>query len=166
MQTTDTQPISSSTSIMTLPSSPENRAPQDDATLQMTQMLSVSVTVLRQAVDLVDNYLTSDEQLTIHSRYLPGSTIGKHLRHARDHFTLLADCISKPPPYILSYDIRSRNTPMESSRSAAREALLAAIAQLEGVIPTVNLHEPLILNAVTPHEQTFQTTFGREVGSP
>lgn len=44
--------------------------------LQSQQLLVVARTVLEQAVDLVDNYLTSDDQLTVHSKSLPGSTIG------------------------------------------------------------------------------------------
>jgi hypothetical protein len=88
---------------------------------------------------------------------------GKHLRHARDHFTLLLDCISSPPPHILSYDTRSRNTPVESSLTAAREALLETIRRLEKVVPEAKLNEPVTLNAVTPHTQVFETSFGREV---
>ena len=42
------------------------------------QLLSVSTTVLRQAQDLVENVLTSDDQLQVHSKYLPGSTIGEY----------------------------------------------------------------------------------------
>lgn len=42
----------------------------------LKQLLYVSVTVLRQAIDLLDNHLTSDGQLSIHAKYLPGSTIG------------------------------------------------------------------------------------------
>lgn len=45
------------------------------------QLLSVSTTVLAQAQDLVENVLTSDEQLQVHSKYLPGSTIGEYCFH-------------------------------------------------------------------------------------
>lgn len=41
-----------------------------------SQQLSVAKTVLLQAVDLLDNYLVSDQQLTVQSRFMPGSTIG------------------------------------------------------------------------------------------
>ncbi|KAF7789232.1 hypothetical protein EIP86_000173 [Pleurotus ostreatoroseus] len=51
---------------------------------------------------------------------------------------------------------------MESSRQAAHEAMKDAIAQLERVVPTAKLDEPLTLNAVTPYPQTLQSTFGRE----
>ena len=71
--------------------------------------------------------------------------------------------MSSEPPYILNYDIRSRNTPMESSRQAAHDALKAAIAQLEAVVPRAKLDEPLTLNAVTPYPQSVQSSFGREV---
>ena len=90
---------------------------------------------------------------------------GKHLRHARDHFALLIDCISSHPPYVLNYDTRSRNTPMESSRQAAHDALKDAIAQLETIVPHSHFDAPLTLNAVTPYPQTMQSTFGREVSA-
>jgi hypothetical protein len=51
-------------------------ASYDPEEMPLTQLLSVSTTILAQALDLVENVLTSDEQLTVHSKYLPGSTIG------------------------------------------------------------------------------------------
>ena len=36
----------------------------------------MSRTVLSQAVELLEHHLTSDGQLSVHSKYLPGSTIG------------------------------------------------------------------------------------------
>ncbi|KAF8898389.1 hypothetical protein BD779DRAFT_1483656 [Infundibulicybe gibba] len=138
---------------------------QTDASVSATpmqQLVSVSRTVLQQGVDLLD-YLSSDDQLSKDSQFLPGSTIGKHLRHARDHFRLLAECISSPPPYILSYDRRTRNAAMETNRASAREALLATIQQLEDLVPNVDMDEQMTLNAVTPHMQVFETTFGREL---
>ncbi|KAF7437087.1 hypothetical protein PC9H_003921 [Pleurotus ostreatus] len=129
--------------------------------LQSQQLLAVARTVLEQAVDLVDNYLTSDDQLTVHSKSLPGSTIGKHLRHARDHFILLVESVSSE--YVLNYDVRSRNTPMESSLSEARVALIDAITRLEKVVPQVDIHQRMALNAITPYPQTLETTFGREL---
>lgn len=166
--------------------------PQADAAAQPQQeemslkrLLEVSTVILQQAVDLVDNDLASDEQLTIHSQYMPGSTIGapftlygarlltfvsfscatpgKHLRHARDHFSLLVDTMEAQPPYVLNYDVRSRNQPMETSRQAAHDALRECIARLEKVVPSQRMDEPVTLNAVTPYPQTMQSTFGREV---
>jgi len=129
----------------------------------VSQQLSVAKTVLLQAVDLLDNYLVSDQQLTVQSSFMPGSTIGKHLRHARDHFVLLIACILNHPPRVLSYDTRIRDTPMETSRADARTALMDTIKQLEKVIPTTNFQEQISLHAITPHLHSFQTTIGREL---
>lgn len=52
---------------------------------------------------------------------------------------------------------------METSRSAAKQALTEAIELLEKVVETAELNEPLTLHAITPYPQTVQTTFGREV---
>ncbi|TFK57472.1 hypothetical protein OE88DRAFT_1651212 [Heliocybe sulcata] len=141
----------------------EGEFPHTDEQTSLQQLLTVSTTVLSQAVDLVENILTSDDQLTVSSQYLPGSTIGKHLRHARDHFIILLDSISGQPPYIFNYDVRLRNTPMETSLQSAREQLLQTITQLEAVVPKARLDEPMTLNAVTPFPQVLQTTFGREL---
>ncbi|KAF9557884.1 hypothetical protein CPC08DRAFT_639746 [Agrocybe pediades] len=127
------------------------------------EQIGVARTILTQAVELLDKHLMSDEQLTVHSKYLPGSTIGKHLRHARDHYTLLLDCIQSAPPRVLSYDTRIRNTPMETSREGARTALLETIKRLEEVVPTAKFEEEITLHAITPHMHSFQTTIGREL---
>jgi len=129
----------------------------------LSQLVSVSTTVLNQALDLVNDFLTEDQQLTVQSKFLPGSTIGKQLRHARDHFMLLLDCIDGEEPYILSYDTRRRNTPMESNLSEARSALTEAISRVKTVAPLAKLDQQVTLNAVTPFPQTFETTFGREL---
>lgn len=47
-----------------------------DEVTALARLQEVSTVVLRQAVDLVNNSLTSDEQLTVHSQFMPGSTIG------------------------------------------------------------------------------------------
>lgn len=52
---------------------------------------------------------------------------------------------------------------MESNRQAAKEAIQETMDRLKEVVPKSRLDEPLTLNAITPYEQTFQSTFGREV---
>ncbi|KAI0639147.1 hypothetical protein C8Q77DRAFT_1079714 [Trametes polyzona] len=144
------------------PDSSEQNGFADDATSR-ARLLEVGTAILRQAVNLVEDSLSSDEQLTTHSNYIPGSTIGKHLRHARDHFILLLESISTPAPHVLNYDKRARNTPMESQRKAAADAFKEAIAQLHEVVPKANLTEPMTLHAITPYPQVLETTFGREL---
>jgi len=143
----------------------ESAAGGDHSSFQLSQLLSVSSTVLQQALDLVDNVLTDDNQLTVQSKYLPGSTIGKHIRHAWDHFTLLINCAVGSRPYVLSYDNRIRNTPMENNRSAAHDALVSVMARLKelGTTPPIEPDQVITLNAVTPFRHTFQTTFAREL---
>ena len=49
---------------------------QVDEAKALERLIEVSSVVLGQAIDLVDNSLISDEQLTAKSKYIPGSTIG------------------------------------------------------------------------------------------
>ncbi|KAH8120567.1 hypothetical protein DFH11DRAFT_74317 [Phellopilus nigrolimitatus] len=143
-----------------------------DADADLEALLAVSVAYLRQARDLVADSLVEDAQLVFASRYIPGSTIGKHLRHARDHFALLLDSVegepgapapAPAPARTLDYDARRRDVPMEGSRAAARAALEECAARLQRVAPCVRRGAPLALHARTPHPQTFETTFGREL---
>ncbi|KAF8887949.1 hypothetical protein CPB84DRAFT_1684445 [Gymnopilus junonius] len=129
------------------------------------QQISVATTILLQAVDVLDNHLTSDQQLSIQSKHIPGSTIGKHLRHARDHFELLLACMQSPTssPRVLSYDTRIRNTPMETSIAGARTALLDTVKSLQEIVPSANFGEEITLQAITPHMHSFKTTIGREL---
>lgn len=78
---------------------------------------------------------------------------------------LLIDCVVGSQPYVLSYDVRNRNTPMESSRPKARDALSFAMSRLQDLkaSPPIGLDQVITLNAVTPFHHTFETTFGREV---
>lgn len=56
---------------------------------------------------------------------------------------------------------------MERSRTAAKEALEDTLGRLEKLVPNKTLvDERLTLNAMTPHPQVFETTFGREVSTP
>jgi hypothetical protein len=58
-----------------------HRPPEEDEMKDpnLEQLIDVGVTILSQALDLVNDSLTSDEQLTVHSQYMPGSTIGTML---------------------------------------------------------------------------------------
>lgn len=48
----------------------------EDEMKELEQLLDVGTTILNQALELVNDALASDEQLTVHSQYMPGSTIG------------------------------------------------------------------------------------------
>ncbi|KAL5518644.1 hypothetical protein ACEPAH_327 [Sanghuangporus vaninii] len=161
---------------------PDSALPQNEEKSEaesLDKLLQVSVVVLRQAVDLVNHSLSEDDQLTAESKFIPGSTIGKHLRHATDHYSLLLDTLpssdsesqskasaaagQRKPDLELSYDVRARGTPMESSRSDAKAALESCIARLQSAVPHVERDRGVRLTAVTPYAQTFRTSFGREL---
>ncbi|KAG8830091.1 hypothetical protein FRC17_005454 [Serendipita sp. 399] len=125
------------------------------------QLILVAVAVLVQALDLVESSLNDDAQLSFPSTLIPGSTIGKHLRHARDHFTLLLDGLSRGRPLRVSYDTRIRDTPMETSRTAASNALKETIERLRS-LKVDDIDEELILDAITPYTQILKTSVGRE----
>jgi hypothetical protein len=68
-----------------LPVPPRQNGSQrsEDEMENLEQFLDVGTTILGQALDLLNNSLISDEQLTVRSQYMPGSTIG---------------AVSAPPP--------------------------------------------------------------------
>jgi hypothetical protein len=63
----------------------QNGSPSaEDQMKNLEQLVDVGTTILNQALDLVNDSLTSDEQLTVHSQYMPGSTIGTMLNPSQD----------------------------------------------------------------------------------
>lgn len=90
---------------------------------QYLTLRRVSIDLINQAIALLSDVITTDELLTTVSDLVPGSTVGKHLRHLHDHFRLLFESsLADRPPHdgerkVLNYDSRRRNVPMESSRT-------------------------------------------------
>ncbi|CAE6468975.1 unnamed protein product [Rhizoctonia solani] len=162
--------------------------PPQDHSVVVEQLTDVARDVMGQAIDLLRNTLTDDKQLTYRSKYIPGSTIGKHLRHARDHYVLLSKAIldvtsaepsnrqapaildvtsaepsNRQAPVTLSYDARIRDTPMETSITAGVEAFQEAIKELEDISKYAPEDLPVVLTADTgPYQQVLNTTYGRE----
>jgi hypothetical protein len=59
------------------PAQNDHHRPEDEMNdPNLEQLIDVGVTILNQALDFVNDSITSDEQLTVHSQYMPGSTIG------------------------------------------------------------------------------------------
>jgi len=115
----------------------------------------VAYKILQQCIDIL-RCLPSDDKYMYESKFLPSSTIGKHVRHLYDHFRLLLEskqlkakrtasgynfsdyddqCYEEPKEdnskfWTVNYDNRSSNIPLETSR-------LTAIKQLEQLQATI-----------------------------
>lgn len=105
--------------------------------------------------------------LTHESTLIPGSTIGKHLRHSLDHYRLLLDAAPSASAAAgvieVNYDTRVRMVDMETSPSAALGAFEEMDRKLTHVVEHTDLDQDIRLTALTPYHQEFGTTFGREV---
>ncbi|SGZ06426.1 BQ5605_C031g10942 [Microbotryum silenes-dioicae] len=138
----------------------------------------VAQSLLAQVVTLLEDVVVSDQQLTTVSEYVPGSTIGKHLRHLHDHYRLLLDSLllatphdpssssSSPSPVELSYDVRSRNIASETSHKAALEAFIQLQHRLETETRSGTAIEPdrtIRLEAVTPFKVRVESSWAREL---
>ena len=57
---------------------------QTEEASNLENLLAVSVIVVQQAIDLLEEKITSDDQLSYHSKYIPGSTIGMSIQLSFD----------------------------------------------------------------------------------
>ncbi|ORX67432.1 hypothetical protein DL89DRAFT_269250 [Linderina pennispora] len=92
------------------------------------QLFDSATTTLAQLTQTIHGLDAST--YTRDSSALPGSTIGKHVRHILDHFNLLgcnADTMS------VNYAQRIRNVSTESDVQAGLEAIRQAVACAEGL---------------------------------
>jgi hypothetical protein len=55
-------------------SSPNDRA---------TALLDLSISLIDQALDILNRHLKEDRQMTHPSKLMPGGSVGKHFRHVR-----------------------------------------------------------------------------------
>jgi len=139
---------------------------QSSKTTPLNRLIWTSTVLVQQALTLLTENITSDDQLTFQSRLLPGSTIGKQLRHAHAHFLLLLEAITpdRTQEWVVNYDVRQRNTPMETNIQSAKDAMVSLIEKLNGLKDMhLRSEDPLIVNAVTPDRQVLQSSLGREL---
>lgn len=106
--------------------------------------------------------------LTHESTLIPGSTIGKHLRHSLDHYRLLLDAVPSTSAAAgvieVNYDTRVRMLDMETTPTSALDAFEDMDRKLTHAVESTDLDQDIRLTALTPYHQEFGTTFGREVG--
>ncbi|KAJ2719681.1 hypothetical protein GGI07_005064 [Coemansia sp. Benny D115] len=141
----------------------------DQSNSTHTQLLNGATDTLRQLSANISNL--TDQIYTRESQALPGSTIGKHVRHLLDHFNILITALSNNTPLAtVNYSSRVRDTVVESSVKGGQDAIddMAHISLLdcnrmleEG---TLALRTPIRVIDVLPSgaESAFMSTLGRE----
>jgi len=125
-----------------------------------SDLISVAIDLLHQGYTLLETTVVSDSTLSASSNLLPGSSVGKHLRHIVDHYRLLLDAVERDD--LIDYDSRGRNVPMETDHSIALQRLKSIAVRLDKV-RQVDADKRMRLSAMTPNRHQFDTTFGREL---
>jgi hypothetical protein len=104
-----------------------------------------NIEVLRQTLWLIGEL--DDAQYVHVERRLSTASIGAHVRHNLDHYRLF---LAGLPSGLIDYDARDRDTPVESDRRAAADAVRTLIAGL----------------AALPREALTRIVAIRQQGSP
>ncbi|KAJ2402758.1 hypothetical protein GGI23_000477 [Coemansia sp. RSA 2559] len=106
------------------------------------------------------------------SAALPGSTIGKHVRHVLDHFSLLLAADPADPAVAVSYTQRERNLATETSPPGGQDAIMKMVAILRRAKHRVLLPDaPLRIEDTVPATESsscggdaaFVSSWGREL---
>jgi len=180
---------------ITSSSSSSMQAVDEQSTISYQQYLklrTVAIGLIDQGIGLLEHTVNSDQRLTAVSDLVPGSTIGKHLRHLHDHFRILfqAALAQDPDQKTLNYDARDRNVPMESSHQICLQEFVKlklrylqdpraqfnrnCTKQQEGPegrsrssssssFTCFNHEQEMDLVAITPFRVCLKTTFNREL---
>ncbi|MBW0461501.1 hypothetical protein O181_001216 [Austropuccinia psidii MF-1] len=136
---------------------------------QLLELKKVGITSLDQAIHLLQDIITNDDQLTRKSSIISCSTIGKHLRHLHDHFRILLETVQSKSKTI-NYDIKSPSAFMENSRQVSlnefRKTKRKLIELIDFRIKHFSQNQPdsnLNLITITPSKIQLQTNFNREL---
>lgn len=118
------------------------------------------ISVLRQLADLL--YATSNDQYTMKPVGVVNSSIGGHVRHCLDHVDALlaGNCVGH-----MSYDDRQRGTDVETSRSAALQAIERQERELQEILH-LSVDQPIrlkVLMAATSPSILVESSLGREL---
>lgn len=104
-----------------------------------------------------------DTVYTAEAETIRGGTVGKHIRHALDHFHAALAGLNSPEP--IDYDHRERDQPMEADRAAACGAISALSARLAELDPAV-LDRPVRVRVMLAADGTMAelvSTLAREL---
>ena len=118
------------------------------------------ISVLRQLADIL--HATPDDQYTMKPVRVVNGSIGGQVRHCLDHVdSLLAGCCLGE----MSYDNRQRGTDVETSRSAALQAIERQERELQEILH-LSVDQPIrlkVLMAATGPSILVATSLGREL---
>ena len=136
------------------------------------------VQILEQPLAMLRDGTVGDQQMKAESRLIPGSSLGKHLRHVHDHYRVLLDSIESSKrkggeeAIELDYDKRTRVVPLETSGKVALEEFESTIERIQklfnqkqsqGAFWDLHLDRPIRLFATTPAEIELGSSLGREM---
>ncbi|KAL1930159.1 hypothetical protein VTP01DRAFT_1313 [Rhizomucor pusillus] len=127
--------------------------------------------ILQQAIDLL-NSIPDDQVYAKPSHVMFGGSIGKHIRHLYDHFELLL--VNNPSlehnkatSWIVDFDARSRDVPMERHRDAAQTAFARMQDRINNLKHRIPHDTPVTLAATIDAASTakymFNSTLDREL---
>lgn len=135
-------------------------------------LIELSIALVDSAIDLVDEHLT-DDKLTHDSNLIPGGSLGKHLRHVEEAWSAFLSPFSSDRPQsqppVINYDAVLPESRKEVARNveACRNAFISV---RDGLCSLADSHDlpgelerNVIVLSLSPVEQAFRSTLGREV---
>ncbi|KAJ2777270.1 hypothetical protein GGI15_004560 [Coemansia interrupta] len=132
-----------------------------------TQLIVGAVTNLTSLSQMISG-LTA-ESYTQESTALPGSTVGKHVRHLLEHFTQLLSALPLPMPTV-DYAARKRNQGIEASVQGGIGGVDEILCELDRCAEYLGSGEWSVDKAVRVvdvmpdgQEAVFMSTLGREL---
>ncbi|ORY26258.1 hypothetical protein BCR39DRAFT_541667, partial [Naematelia encephala] len=143
-------------------------------------LLDLAIALVESALDILNEHITSDQQLRHQSRLMPGGTVGKHFRHVIETFNAFLLPLQpyspsspdpSPIPLEIDYDSLLPSSRRITARSltACRKATAAVLSSLTawrdraGHSLPAEMDRNVRLVAVTPTRQEVGSTIGREL---
>ena len=77
------------TNIMSTVSKEERKEGANGSDDRAEALLDLSISLIDQALDILNRHLKEDRQMTHSSKLMPGGSVGKHFRHVRLYISLI-----------------------------------------------------------------------------
>lgn len=125
------------------------------------RVIGSAATLLMECERFVEH--VPDEVFRSDSTVLRGGTIGKHVRHALDHFSAVLAGLDGHT--VIDYDRRERGVTMESDRSAAAAEIRQVREQIASLTEGVSARQVRVrvMTGGDGGEAELGSTFGREL---